>query len=82
MELSKIKYGENLEEAKCTKSIGEAPVQLLDFDEIMKKSNTIATNDTDDIDDDFYGSDGYNDDELDIDGFDINDIADPNSFGY
>ena len=82
MELSKIKYGENLDEAKCTKSLGKAPVQLLDFDEIMKKSNAAATNDIDDLDDDFYGSDGYNDDEIDIDGFDINDIADPNSFGY
>lgn len=82
MELSKIKYGENLDEAKCTKSLGEAPVQLLDFDEIMKKSNAAATTDIDDLDDDFYGSDGYNDDEIDIDGFDINDIADPNSFGY
>ena len=36
----------------------------------------------DEVDDDFYGSEGYNEDELDADGFDINDIADPSSFGY
>ena len=29
-----------------------------------------------------YGSDGYNDDDLDPDGFDIENIADPSSFGY
>ena len=49
---------------------------LLDFDEIMKKSNAAATNDIDDLDDDFYGSEGYNDDDIDLDGYDINNIAD------
>jgi hypothetical protein len=82
IELSKIKYGENLEAAKCTKSIGNAPVQALDFEEIMKKSSPVVSSDLDDFDDDFYGSDGYNDDDLDPDGFDIENIADPSSFGY
>ena len=82
IELSKIKYGENIAEAICTKSIGDAPVQTLDFDEMMKKNNSSIINETDDFDDDFYGSDDNNDDEIDIDGFDINDIADPNSYGY
>jgi hypothetical protein len=82
MELSKIKYGENIDEARCTKSIGEAPVQLLDFDEIMKKSEANASSLIEDLDDDFYGSDSYNDDEFDADGFDINDIADPSSYNY
>ena len=48
----------------------------------MKKSNTVVSSDLDDFDDDFYGSDGYNDDDLDPDGFDIENIADPSSFGY
>ena len=82
MELSKIKYGENIDEARCTKSIGEAPVQLLDFDEIMKKSEANTSSLIEDLDDDFYGSDSYNDDEFDTDGFDINDIADPSSYNY
>ena len=82
MELSKIKYGESISEAKCTKSIGEPPVQLLDFDEIMKKSEANAVSSLEDLDDDFYGSDSYNDDEFDSDSFDINDMADPSSFGY
>ena len=82
IELSKIKYGENLDAARCTKSIGEAPVQTLDFEEIMKKSSPVASSDISDFDDDFYGSDGYNDDDLDPDGFDIENIADPSSYGY
>lgn len=82
MELSKIKYGESISEAKCTKSIGEPPVQLLDFDEIMKKSEANAVSSLEDLDDDFYGSDSYNDDEFDSDSFDINDMADPSSYGY
>ena len=81
IELSKIKYGENLESPRCTKSIGAAPVQTLDFEEIMKKNTPVAS-DLDDLDDDFYGSDGYNDDDLDPDGFDIENIADPSSYGY
>ena len=80
IELSKIKYGESLETAKCTKSLGEAPVQTLDFEEIMKKNNPVVSSDLDDFDDDFYGSDGYNDEE--IDDFDIENIADPSSYGY
>ncbi len=81
IELSKIKYGENLEAPRCTKSIGAAPVQTLDFEEIMKK-NTPVVSDLDELDDDFYGCDGYNDDDLDPDGFDIENIADPSSYGY
>lgn len=78
MELSKIKYGENIENPKCTKSIGEPPVQTIDFEEMMKKNNSGVNNNTDDLDDDFYGCDEYDDEELD--GFDVNDIADPYSF--
>lgn len=82
IELSKIKYGESIDEARCTKSIGEAPVQLLDFDEIMKKSAANDTSSFEDLDDDFYGSESYNDDEFDGSSYDIDDIADPNSYGY
>ena len=71
-----------IDDARCTKSIGEAPVQTLDFEEIMKKNNPVTSSDISDFDDDFYGSDGYNDDDLDPDGFDIENIADPSSYGY
>ena len=59
-----------------TKSIGDAPVQVLDFDELMSK-NPAATSGGEDYEDDFYGSDGYNDEDLD--GLDLDNIADVSS---
>lgn len=77
MELSKIEFGKDLDKAVCVKSTGEAPVQTLNFDELMSKSNTTAiASDDEDFNEDFYGSDGYNDDDIDLDGYDINNIAD------
>ena len=77
MELSKIEFGKDLDKAVCVKSTGEAPVQTLNFDELMSKSNTAAiASDDEDFNEDFYGSDGYNDDDIDLDGYDINNIAD------
>ena len=76
MELSKIEFGKDLDKAVCVKSTGEAPVQTLNFDELMSKSNTAAIA-SDDEDYDFYGSDGYNDEDLD--GLDLDNISDMSS---
>ena len=76
MELSKIEFGKDIDAARCTKSIGDAPVQVLDFDELMSK-NPVATSGGEDYEDDFYGSDGYNDEDLD--GLDIDNISDMSS---
>lgn len=76
MELSKIEFGKDIEQARCVKSIGEAPAQQLDFDELMGK-NTITTGIGDEFNEDFYGSDSYNDEDLD--GLDLGGIADTNS---
>ena len=76
MELNKIEFGKDIDKAVCVKSTGEAPVQTLDFDEILNKSNTTVVADDDDFNEDFYGSDGYNEDDIDLDGYDINNIAD------
>lgn len=69
MELREIIYGEDIDEAQITKSVGNAPQQLLDFDEefITKAAPIVAS--TTLLDDDFYGDDGYNEDELDAEGF-------------
>lgn len=75
MELSKIEFGKDLEEARCVKSVGNAPVQLLDFDQLMSKNTTTTSGD--DFGEDFYGSDQYDDEDLD--GLDLGDIADTNS---
>ena len=64
MELREIITGKELEQAVCTKSRGEAPVQLVSFDEIETKITTT------DIGEDFYGDSEYDLDELDKEGFD------------
>ncbi|MBR3883309.1 MAG: hypothetical protein IKJ31_00905 [Bacteroidaceae bacterium] len=77
MELSKIEFGKDLEAPRCVKSIGDAPTQTLNFDELMSKNPVGGI--SDDISEEFYGSDSYNDDDLDLSGFDIEGIADTNS---
>lgn len=64
MELREIITGKNLEEAICTKSVGEAPAQFIDFDTVS--TNSVAL----DTDENFYGDEGYDMDELDAEGFD------------
>lgn len=69
MELSKIEFGKDIDAPVCTRSVGKAPAQTLDFDELMSKGNT--NNAGDEFSEDFYGSDEYDDDEIDMDGFGI-----------
>lgn len=76
MELSKIEFGKDIETARCTKSVGEPPVQTLDFDELISKNVATSTAD-EDFNEDFYGSDGYNDEDLD--GLDLDNMADISS---
>ncbi len=75
IELSKIEFGKELKEARCVKSLGDAPAQLIDFESLMNKSNTTAV--SDEFSEDFYGSDEY--DEEDLDGLDLDSIADSSS---
>lgn len=64
MELREIITGKNLKDAICSKSIGEAPVQFMEFETFDTSSKTIDTGET------FYGDESYDIDELDVDGFD------------
>ena len=75
MELCKIEFGKDLAAPRCVKSVGEAPTQVLDFDELINK-NTVATT-SEEFGDDFYGSDDFN--EEDLDGLDLDGIADTSS---
>ncbi len=77
IELCKIEFGKDVDTATCTKSVGEAPAQTLNFDELMSKNPVVANDE--EFGDDFYGSDGYNDDDLDPEGYDIEGIADMSS---
>lgn len=65
IELSEIITGKNIKGAQCTKSQGEPPKQTVDFDEYEAKSNAAAM----DLDENFYGDQGYNDDEFDPDSY-------------
>ena len=77
MELSKIEFGKDIDQPVCTKSVGDAPVQMLNFDELMNKAPIVEA--SDDFNEDFYGSDSYNEDDLDPEGYGIGDIADMSS---
>ena len=77
MELSKIEFGKDIDQAVCTKSVGDAPAQTLNFDELMNKAPIVEA--TEDFNEDFYGSDSYNEDDLDPEGYGIGDLSDISS---
>ncbi len=72
IKVSEVITGKNLKEPKCTKSVGKAPAQIIDYEESMKGLNLDNASVLDE-DQDFYGSDGYNDDEFDPEAFEIED---------
>lgn len=67
MELRETIFGDELDSAVCTKSVGDAPAQMVDFEDIEKKIAQQAA--ADDLDADFYGSDEYDASELDLDSY-------------
>lgn len=71
MELSEIITGKSLDEAVCTKSTGEAPQHVLDFDQLMA-TQVAATN----LDDSFGDDEDFDLDELDPDGFEMGSAED------
>lgn len=75
MELSRIVTGQSLDEAICSKSIGEPPVQTIDFEDQFLAGGGGAL----DLDDDLYGSDEYDDSEIDPEGYDL---LDESSYSY
>ena len=58
MELKEIILGSNLSEAVCSLKKGIPPKQIVDIDSFIPSDTSILS------DDDFYGTDGYNDDDL------------------
>lgn len=73
IELSEIITGKSLDEAVCTKSMGDAPQQLLDFDQLM--ATQVAAGNLDDS----YGEGDDEDfdlDEIDPDGFEMGSAED------
>lgn len=69
IELSEIITGKNMTGGKVTKSIGDAPQQMLDFDEILNM-NPVQSNVFDD--DDMF-DEGFDQEDIDIAGLEISD---------
>ena len=71
MELSEIITGKSLDEAVCTKSVGDAPQHVLDFDQLMATQVAATT-----LDDTFGDDEDFDLDELDPDGFEMGSAED------
>ena len=69
MKVKDVITGKNLSTPQCTKTEGKAPVQLQDPDATAK--STAKEDHTIDNDEDFYGNDGFNEDEFDAEAFEI-----------
>lgn len=79
MELREIITGKDIDEAVCTKSIGNPPIQTVDFDTVAVSSTALDT----DTGESFYGDEGYDPDELDAEGFDgLDDVQLPGDGEY
>lgn len=65
IELSEIITGKDLSKAICSRKEGDAPKQVIDFDEQM------ATNTSLDLDENFYGDEDFDMEDFDADGFDM-----------
>ena len=72
IELSQIITGKSQKAAACTKKQGNPPAQTIDFDDLA-----ISTNSNTLLDENFYGDQDFNLDELDEEGFDIGSGGNP-----
>lgn len=74
LEMRKMVTGQNLKDPVCSLAVGKAPAQTVDLDEFDAqtdaKAAAAASAAAHDFDEDFYGSDQYNDDEFEAAGFD------------
>lgn len=69
LEVTDTSFGLSNANAHVTRKAGKAPVQFFATDEDEAKPQ----NENQDIEEDFYGSDGFEEGELDMEGFEIND---------
>ncbi len=71
IEMKESITGKNLKDPVCTSSMGTPPPQTIDFEEFEAKAEAkAAALASEDLDEDFYGSDEFNEDEFDAEGFD------------
>jgi hypothetical protein len=65
IELNEIITGKSLKDAVCSKKGGQAPKQTIDFEQVAKNSTSL------DVDENFYGDESFDAEDLDTDGFDM-----------
>lgn len=74
LEMKESEPGKSMSAPLCTLSLGTPPPQTVDLDDfdakVDAKAAQVATNADEEIDEEFYGSDQYNEDEFDSQGFD------------
>ena len=77
MEMTEMIPGKTLKDPVCTLSIGNAPKQSIDLEEFDSHIDAKLAKDAldDELDEVFYGSDDYNLDELEAEGYDEMDIS-------
>lgn len=73
IELKEMIPGKNLKKAQITRSIGDAPAEILVEEKPVKKGAKPQQTDENFADESFYGSEGFNDDDFSNEGLDISD---------
>jgi hypothetical protein len=71
MKVDEIITGKSLREPVCTRSEGKAPKQINDIDGTIAGTTAADNVQLDDDDDEFYGSDNFDDEDFDPEGFEI-----------
>lgn len=69
IEMKKSEPGKSLIEPLIASSMGHAPRQESELEIVEAAKTTTTKTSVEDFDDDFYGSDSYNDDEFEAGGF-------------
>lgn len=72
IKMKEIMPKKTLKDPVCTISMGTPPPQIMDIEEfdIKNDAKNASMLSSSDMDEDFYGSAEYNDDEFDAEGFD------------
>lgn len=70
MEMKELIPSKSLDKPKCTRKEGKAPEENVDMAAFEAKLDQDASTELSDMDENFYGSDEFNEDEFDEEGFD------------
>lgn len=64
MRLKEIEPGKSLRDPLCERKVGKAPIEMVDMDIFNEKIAKIDTPSIEELDEEFYGDESFNDDEL------------------